>query len=241
MNLMQLLIKNQATKRDYRIVQVAREATVYLYDVIGEDYCGGISAKAFATELAALNVDTIHFRINSPGGDVFAARAMATAIRQTSAKTIAHIDGYAASASTYVALACDEVVIAAGGFFMIHNAWTYCAGNANDLDATAALLRKVDASIVADYMAKTGADEAQITAWMNAETWFTAEEAIQFGFVDTIEESAPAAKNQWDLSAYANAPTALNLQAQAEKEEQIIEPDREALYRKLALLEKIAA
>lgn len=238
MNLMQLVIKNQQAKRDYRIVNSGKEATVYLYDVIGDDYYGGISAKQFVADIAALDVDVIHLRFNSPGGDVFAARAMATGLSQVKAKTIAHIDGHAASAATYIALSCSEVLIAPGAFFMVHNAWTYTAGNANDLDAVAALLRKVDASISADYAKKTGAAAQRISDWMDAETWFTAEEAVQHGFADSIEESAPAAKNQWDLSAYRNAPSALT---NSSSNDEIQEPDREMLYRRLALLERIAA
>ena len=124
---MQLFLDNVTAPRSARIEQAGREATVYIYDVIGGDW-GGVGARDFVPQLVALDVDTIHLRINSPGGDVFEGRTIATALAQHPAKVIAHIDGQAASAATYVALAADEVEIAEGGFFMIHNAWTIAIG-----------------------------------------------------------------------------------------------------------------
>lgn len=233
MNLIQLFKNNQSAKREFRIVNEGREATIYLYDIIGEDWYGGVSAKDFVPKLAALDVDVIHLRINSPGGDVFDARAMAMAIKQHPAKVISHIDGQAVSAATYVALAGDEVEIADGGFFMIHNAWTVQMGNAADFRAQAELLDKVDASISADYERKTGKSADDVLAMMAATTWMTSAEALAEGFVDRVAEGKTATSNHWNLAAYGNAPAAL------------IEPpeptvDREALERRLSLLEKIA-
>lgn len=235
MKLMQLFLNNQAAPRTVRIEQAAREATVYLYDIIGESWAGGVSAKEFVPQLAALDVDTIHLRINSPGGDVFDARAIANALAQHPAHVVAHIDGHAASAATYIALSANEVEIADGGFFMIHNAWTLAFGNANDFEATAEVLRKVDASISADYQRKTGKTAEQITEWMDAETWFTADEALEHGFVDRIATAQKAAKNNWNLAAYGNAPAALT-----ETPEPDLGFDFAALERRLSLLEKIA-
>lgn len=177
-------------------------------------------------------------RINSPGGDVFEGRAMATAIANHKGKVTAYIDGLAASAATYVALAAAEVVMAPGSFFMIHNAWTLAMGNADELDETSALLRKVDDSIVADYRRKTGAEDAQLREWMKAETWFTADEAKEHGFVDRLGEAGTSAKagNHWNLAAYNNAPAALLNGSTAEPQY-----DRARAERRLSLLERTAA
>lgn len=190
------------------------EATVYLYDVIDSYF--GISAKDFNAELATLKGKAVKLRINSPGGDVFEARAMAVAIVQHG-NVSAHIDGLAASAATYIATAAKTNEIADGAFFMIHNAWTFAYGNKADLLATAALLDKVDQSIVSDYAKKTGKSADEIAAWMSAETWFTAQEAVDNGFADSLfelkapDESSASAKAQgsWNLKAYANTPKAL--------------------------------
>src|SRR5690606_19215300 len=114
--------------------------------------------------------------------------AICQAIRESGAKVIAHIDGYAASAATVIATAADEVEIADGGFYMIHNSWTWAMGNANDLTATAALLSKIDGSLAAQYAKKSGKPVDEIKGQMDAETWFTAEEAVDAGLVDRVAE-----------------------------------------------------
>ena len=144
-----------------RIVASADETEIYIYDAIVADeetayWWGGVSAEALVPAIRNIKGGTIHLRINSPGGDVFAAQTICQAIRDTGAKVIAHIDGYAASAATVISIAADEVEIAAGGFFMIHNAWTWAMGNANDLTATAVLLGKIDTSLAAQYAKKSG-------------------------------------------------------------------------------------
>ncbi len=182
-------------------------AIVYLYDVIDADF--GVSAAQFNTMLADLAGRPVTLRINSPGGDVFDGRAMATAIRQHGNVT-AIIDGLAASAATYVALAAKEVRIAQGAFFMIHNAWTMAVGDKNDLVETAALLEKVDGALVADYAAKTGLPVEDIVAMMDAETWMSADEAVALNFVDAvIDTPAATAAARWNLAAYHRAPAAL--------------------------------
>jgi ATP-dependent Clp protease protease subunit len=227
--LLQLAIDNKATPKSFEIKAAKNgDAEIYLYDVIDEYY--GVSASAFAAALASIAADTIHLHINSPGGDVFEARAMVAAIGASKAAVVAHIDGLAASAASYVATACDEVQIADGAFFMVHNAWSFAMGNATDMRATADLLDKIDASIVNDYMRKTGKDEATVKAWMDAETWFSAQEAVDNGFADAvINNEKGKAKNAWNLAAYKNAP--------------VIEPEpdysNETRSRMLALLSKI--
>ena len=163
------------------------EATIYLYDVIGEGfYDEGISAKQFANDLDGIKASTIHLRINSPGGDVFDARAMQTALNQKDAKIIAHIDGWAASAATYIMLAADEIEASEGAIIMIHNAWGMAIGNKNEMRDMADLLAKIDDGIAKDYIDKTDQSPKQIAMWMDAETDFTAQEALHAGFIDSI-------------------------------------------------------
>jgi ATP-dependent Clp protease protease subunit len=133
---------------------------------------------------------------------------MAVALREHPSKVIAHVDGYAASAASYIALAADEVEIADGAMFMIHKAWTVAWGNSDDLLATAALLEKLDADLVREYAATTGADEKQIEQWLRDETWFTADEAVEHGFADrkSAEFDGAKARAEWDVSACKNAP-----------------------------------
>ena len=105
--------------------------------------------------------------------------------------------------------------------YMIHQAWTLGWGNADDLEATVNLLRKVDGTLVDTYVARTGQNRSQIEDWMKAETWFTAEEAVAAGFVEAVAEppakgtgaQGSQAQGAWNLRAYAHAPAALQSSA----------------------------
>ena len=206
--IMQLCKDNAALKKQpVNLVRNEAEATLYIYDVISADW--GISARMVIEAIAqAEGVPLLNIRINSPGGDVFEARAIIEAIKRFAGKTVAHIDSIAASAATGIACAANEVLIAEGAFYMIHNASGMAWGDKNVMRETADLLEKVEGSIVADYVAKTNQEQQQIIDWMNAETWFSAQEAIDNGFVDGF---APTAKvgNLWNLSAYSKVPVAL--------------------------------
>lgn len=209
--------------------------TLYVYDVI--DSWWGVSAAEFARELNAITTPNIALRINSPGGDVFEARAMMTALNDHPANIVAKIDGLAASAATALTLACDSVEIAEGGFYMIHQAWTFAMGNADDLTATAALLGKIDDVLVDGYVAKSSKTAEEVRALMKAETWFTAQEAVDAGFADSImaTKAKSAEARAFNLAAFANAPKALTAPP---------EPDpaasRESFLARMGLYERTA-
>lgn len=211
MKILQLLRDNAGrTKQPFNLVRnSADEVTIYIYDMI--DAYWGVSAKSVIDALASVaDVPTVHLRINSPGGDVFEGRAIVEAIKRFSGKTIAHVDSLAASAATSIAIAADEVEIAQGAFFMIHNASAMVWGDKACMRETADLLEKIEGTIVHDYNAKTGKDAADIVAWMDAETWFTADEAVANGFCDRLAATADkGTKNTWNLAAYNKVPKAL--------------------------------
>jgi ATP-dependent Clp protease protease subunit len=210
-HLMQLLKDNARAEGPVPIRQETTDAEshVYVNDVI--DSYWGASASALITALAAVGTDKVtHLHINSPGGDVFEARAMAAAVVAHQGTVVAHIDGICASAATYLALACNEVRMTDGGLFMVHNSWTFAYGNKNELRETADLLDKIDGTIAADYQRKTGASAEQVATWMNATTWFTAQEALDAKFIDAIDSNTKQtdskAQARWNLAAYPNAP-----------------------------------
>lgn len=206
---------------------------VLVYDQIG---FWGITAEDFRRELSAIEADTIHLRLDCPGGDVFMARAMKTALDQHSARIVVHVDGYAASAASYLMLGGDEIEIARGAFVMIHNAWTIMLGNKHDLRDEAELLDKIDATILADYVTKTGKPEAEFIALMDKETWFEASEAVEIGLADRIYEKDGGANNRFDLSVFENAPAALT----APEWEETAAARRAAQMRKLDFYERLA-
>ncbi len=215
LNKLMQLLRDNASNRAEGTPALRTEATdtelhLYVYDVI--DAWWGASATALVQSLSAAGDKQVHLHINSPGGDVFEGRAMASAIVAHPGSVIGHIDGLCASAATNLALACNEVRMTEGGMFMIHNAWTLGYGNKIDLRATADLLDKIDLSIAGDYARKTKMALADVLPLMDAETWYTAQEALVAGFVDAVDPntkagtSAAAQAHQWNLSAFAKAP-----------------------------------
>ena len=187
----------------------AAEATVYVYDEIG---FWGVAPEDFVKELNALTADTIHIRINSPGGAVFDGTAIFNAIKQHKSKTVAHIDGLAASISSIIALGADEVSMAENAFLMIHEPWSMQAGNADDFRKEADLLDKIGVTIMSTYITKTGMKESEIKDLVAAETWMTAKEALKMGFIDTIEDDTgdeKAKATSFDLKVFGNVPDQL--------------------------------
>jgi ATP-dependent Clp protease, protease subunit len=180
-------------------------AEVLLYDEIG---FWGIQASELVPQLNALAVDEIHVRLNSPGGSVFDGVAIANALRAHKATVIVHVDGLAASIASIIAMAGDEVRMADNAFLMIHEPWNVSMGNADALRKDADILDKIGDTLVATYVHRTDADESQVRAWMKDETWFTAAEAVEHGFADSIVAGV-GAKASFDLSAFARVPAAL--------------------------------
>lgn len=220
--LLALQSSNRSAPRAYRIENAEREATVFLYDVIGYDWWtdGGITALQFAADLNALRgVDTIHLRFNSPGGDVFDGRAICAALDAHPARKVGHVDGWAASAASFILMHCDEVEITQGAMIMIHNGWTIAAGDNRVMSDAAALLSKIDTAIQDDYLRKVNATREQIVDWMNEETWFTADEAVTHGFADRIASGdGERARASWNVAAYAKAPAQPDASAPEQQE-----------------------
>jgi len=207
--LLQLLRDNARAENvaPLRIEASADSADIYVNDVIDANW--GVGAASLISALASADGKDVVLHINSPGGDVFEARAMSAAIVAHKGKVTAQIDGCCASAATYLALACNEVRMTDGALFMVHNSWTLAMGDKNDLIETADLLDKIDSTIVSDYVNKTGASTDTVKGWMDATTWFTAQEALDAKLIDAIDPNTKAtksAKAQWNLSAYPNAP-----------------------------------
>ena len=236
--MLKLLINNRR-QGEFRVVAKASadEATIYLYDMIVNsddeaEWFGGVSPQAFIKALNETTASTIHLRVNSPGGSVFAARAIEQAIREHKSTIIAHIDGLAASAASFLVMAADSIHMAPGSFLMIHKAWTMTYGNADDLRKGAALLDQIDVSLVKTYARRSAKDDAQIAAWMADETWFVAEDAVANGFADAVDDSEASANasGKWNLSAYAHAPVTDRVPDKTPAAN-VITADRDALRR----------
>jgi ATP-dependent Clp protease protease subunit len=122
-----------------------------------------------------------------------------------------HIDGLAASAASFVAMAGNEILIAEGAFLMIHNAWGISVGNKDDMRRYADLLETVDGTIADVYVSRTKNGADKVKKWMDDETWFTAKEAVSSGFADKMVENLKVAAQikLSDPNRYKHLPAAL--------------------------------
>ena len=188
---------------------------VLIYDEIG---AYGVTAKGFLAELGALPDDAaIDLRLNSPGGSVFDAVAIYNALKRHSGEITVWIDGIAASAASYIAMAGDTLVMPENAFLMIHDPSGLVMGTAEDMRSTAEALDKVKGSLIQGYAAKSGKPDDEIAALMAAETWLDSKDALDFGFIDRIAEPVKLAAS-FDVAQFRNAPPEL-VEAASEPDE----------------------
>ena len=151
-----------------------------------------VTASDFARELEELkDTESINLCINSPGGSVTEAHAIYNMLKRyakaNNVKITTHIDGVAASAASYIAMAGDEICMGLGASLMIHNVNGGAWGESKDLRKTADLMDKLKENIIDIYMTQSNLSREVISNLMNEETWMTPEEALEYGFIDKIE------------------------------------------------------
>jgi ATP-dependent Clp endopeptidase proteolytic subunit ClpP len=203
-----------------------RKTEISIFDEIGY---WGVSAKQFIADLKSVPADhEIVLKIHSPGGEVFDGNAIYNALKRHPGGVSVQIEGLAASMATVISLAGAPVKMAANGFYMIHNPWGSAVGDAEEMRDQAALLDKIRSGMIAAYSAKSGQEPEQIAAWMDAETWFSAEEAQAAGFVDEVTDSLAIAANANKFSRlrkFRNAPS--DLTARSVDMDQEVKPSEE--------------
>ncbi len=178
------------------------EAEVLIYGDIGGGWWDeGITGESISNQIAELDVDTIHVRINSGGGLVFEGLAIYQAFARHDAKIIVHIDSIAASIASVIAMAGDEIRISEGANLMIHKPWSGVWGDASAMRKEADILDQLQAGLINIYEARTDAAREDLEAWVNAETWFLGQQAVDAGFADVI---VPAKKKKAAASAMLN-------------------------------------
>jgi ATP-dependent Clp endopeptidase proteolytic subunit ClpP len=199
-------IRSKIMNTWYTIRARASGAEVLIYDEIG---AYGITAKGFLAELGALPDDgAIDLRLNSPGGSVFDAVAIYNALKRHPGEITVWIDGIAASAASYIAMAGDTIVMPENAFLMIHDPSGLVMGTAEDMRATAEALDKVKGSLIQGYAGKSGKADDEVATLMAAETWLDAKDALDFGFIDRIAEPVKLAAS-FDVARFRNAPPEL--------------------------------
>ena len=149
----------------------------------------GITAEHFSDAIRDnAEATSIHLRIQSPGGSVFEGRAIQNILLGFDGDVKCTVMGVCASAATLPLMAASEIVMGVGSKIMIHNVQTYAYGDGAELRAVADLVDAFTDDIAQDYAEFTGKTVKAIKEWMDNETWFTAKEAVQHGFADSVME-----------------------------------------------------
>lgn len=178
----------------------SKSADVYIFDEIGTF---GLTAQSFIEEIKSYKDTPMSLHINCVGGDVFEGMAIYNVLKKRTARTTVYIEGIAASMGSVIALAGDEVVMAENSLFMIHNAWGGAMGEATEIRKTAALLDKISGEIADIYTKKTNLPYNRVKEMMDEETWLSADEAYNLGFIDSISDAIKVAA-KYDVSKFKN-------------------------------------
>ena len=182
------------TKKKYFQIKkkTDKKGEILIYgDIVSEEwFTNDITAPGFKQQLDELgNVSEIDVNINSSGGNVFEGHAIYNMLKMHKAKINIYIDALAASIASVIAMSGDTIFMHKNSFLMIHNSWIMTVGNAKELRDTADLLDKTDEASNQAYLDRAlNISEEELKELLDAETWLTASEALEKGFIDEILE-----------------------------------------------------
>lgn len=181
-----------------------KSAEVFIFGDIGESWWDEtVTAKQFVKDFAAIDAEAITVRINSYGGSVTDGIAIYNAIKRHPAAVTVSIEAAAYSIASLIAMAGDTVEMADNALLMIHAPWGYAVGNSADMRDMADTLDKYAQAMASSYVAKSGMSTDDVLALLTdgQDHWYTAQEALDAGFVDAIAAALP-------IAASAVIPTA---------------------------------
>lgn len=175
-------------KKYFAMFQENNEATINIYgDITSWDwYESDVSSYTLSKQLENLDVDTINVYINSYGGEVAEGLAIYNALKRHKAKVITHCDGFACSIASVIFMAGDERVMSTASLLMIHNAWTWASGNANELRKQADDLDVITQASINAYMASVNITEEELKNMLDDETWISPQDAVDKGFATNV-------------------------------------------------------
>ena len=180
-------------ERFYQLTNVSEDsATLYIYGDITSIkwFENDVCVYDLAKEIGDLNGKALTVRINSYGGEVAEGLAIYNLLKSYAGEVTTICDGFACSAASVVFMAGTKRVMPRSSLLMIHNAWTWASGDADDLRKAADDLEKITQPSVEIYTGVSNLDADEIKAMMDAETWFDADEALGYGFATEISEEA---------------------------------------------------
>lgn len=161
-------------------------AAIYLYDEIGY---WGVTAQDFVRDLMGLRVGNIIVHINSPGGEVWDGLAIYHALRDHPANIEVRVDGIAASAASFIAMAGDTIVMQRNAQMMIHDAIGFCCGNVTEMQKMVEVLDQASNNIADIYVQQAGQTVEFWREAMRLETWYSGPEALAAGLCDEVNNT----------------------------------------------------
>lgn len=189
-------------KRYYSLYKKENNVDIFIYGDITSWVWdeSDVSSYTLSKELQSLdeNVENINVYINSYGGEVAEGTAIYTMLKRHKAKVTTHADGFVCSIATVIFAAGDERIVYNTSMGFYHNAWTYTAGNANDLRKEADDLEKITQLSINAYMEHVTIEEDELKKILDGETWLNANEMISMGFATKMikaEESSKASQS----------------------------------------------
>ena len=198
----------------FEVRNEAESVEILLYDYIDSSEYWGVTAKQIKQAFDDADGKPVDLHIDSGGGDVFEAFAMCSIVQRYEGKTTAYIDGLAASAASYLAVVCDEVIMRDYAWMMIHCASAGVWGNAQDLEDVAKQLTNIDETLAAIYAKRSDMTIDEARDYMKAETWFNAEDALALGLATDVvetEERIAACIDTKHAKHFKNIPEAIHV------------------------------
>lgn len=182
---------------------VAGETRIDIMDEIGG---WGVNAASFRDSFSRIGKDeTVRLHINSPGGDITDGLEIYNTLKAHPGTVKVELGAMTASIATVVAMAGDEISMASNGRMVVHNPWVFAMGESGELRKMADIMDGMKGDILAAYRAQTGLDYAELSDMMDEETWMTAGEAKESGFIDSIDGDEDTSAKNFDLSRFKNA------------------------------------
>ena len=182
------------------------EATLWIYDPIGSMFGpDAVTAKGVRDKLANLRgINRLTVRINSPGGEVDDSIAIYTLLREFTGDLVTKNDGVAASAAATIFSAGKVRQVAPGAMTMIHNPWGVAVGDYREMLKAAEVAKAYRDNLATIYSERFSLDSDKAIELMDAETWYTAEEAVKNGVAHNAgAEQAVQAASTEKVAAFA--------------------------------------
>lgn len=184
--------------------------TISILEPIGVDFFGnGVTAKRISAALRAIGNQPVTVIINSPGGDFFEGLAIYNLLREHPKAVTIQVIGLAASAASVIAMAGDDIQIGKAAVMFVHNSQWVAVGDRHVMSDVADQMTVFDDIMAGLYADRSGEEEKKVHAWMDAETFFSGQQAIEAGLADELLTSDAKRKP----SAEIETPPAYRLEA----------------------------